>query len=484
MPHFASALEGRLPAGAAGIRLKSIQGLLSLLLLVFVLSAHALPAPARRSILRPMGAIDARHAGMQRQCRLTCLRGGQDAQGEETEGEVNRESKDGSAEEEDGSSPGSAGADASKEDGEQEAENEQEGAGQTPAPFVHRAAFGIPVPNELAASVVNLLISVGCILLTAVLRAGYLYRGQQPPNPGAMQVTMNVLMGMSSVQLLFIVHRLLVQAAPTIKNVYRDVFQPGEPPKTKEEAMAKRRRQRVALRVMRTISTIMFMALYRARGRMSKSDGGGGGGGGAQAAATVASLASTFSSLKSSARWMWMSALESIFTLLGDELALLGLYVAEGRELTDEQKARVAQLVKEQEEREAAENGENLGDGKEEEEGGEEEKEGSGEQREGMELRKPGLEGLLSGIGSFFARRKEEAAAVASPPLREEEEEVREKVRSDSCPVDSRGEEVAAPGLRGSEERAEVQAEEEEEEVNAGPDLSLRKERRRRRSKV
>eukprot|EP00960_Hanusia_phi_P043982 756384-Hanusia_phi.AAC.2 len=460
---------------------RSMERIFSLLVLLFVLSAHALPAPARRFVVRPRGVLESRHAGLYHPCKFTCLRGGQDgAKGEEEE---NGSAKDGSAEQDERKSAGeeedmlSADAEVGQEEAEQgmDAEMAKE---STP---VHRAAFGIRVPNELAALAVNLLISIGCTFAVAFLQSGYLYRGQAPPNARALSITYNMFVGVSSVQFLIVLHKVAMSLAPLMKDVYRDVVQARVPPKTKEEAMARRRRQRIALRAMRTISTILFMALYRARGRTSRRETAGEAGEAhASAAAAAASLSSSFSLLKSMARSAWIYVLEKIFMLVGDELALLGLYAAEGKELTDEQKARIAELVKEQEEREAAENGEHDAESKEEEEGESRAADGGGAGT-GMEERKPGLEGLFSGIGSIFNRGMGKAAGGSSSlPLREEEEED-VSGRRDSCPVESRGGVEAAPALRGHEDKVEAtgaeeeEEEEVEEEASAGPDLSLRK---------
>eukprot|EP00802_Teleaulax_amphioxeia_P029805 Tamp_32067.p1 GENE.Tamp_32067~~Tamp_32067.p1 ORF type:complete len:135 (+),score=18.50 Tamp_32067:3-407(+) len=55
---------------------------------------------------------------------------------------------------------------------------------------------------------------------------------------------------------------------------------------------------------------------------------------------------------------MWLSVLEAVFTAAGDEVALAGLKVSRGEELTEDEKARVRELVAEEERQAALEAGE------------------------------------------------------------------------------------------------------------------------------
>jgi hypothetical protein len=204
----------------------------------------------------------------------------------------------------------------------------------------HQAAFGIPVPSERAAALVNAALTAACTLVVAIIQAYYKYRGKEPPNPIVMELTMNsfrICLAFQTCLALYLYSEGLPKRA---KAFVTDLTGGGNPPKSKEEALERRRRQMRAMKAFRTISTAVVMLIWRMVRPSSlnppPADDGGmyeevdveGVEGGRQAeggGATAGGLAGVWGGVCSHANTAWMSLLEVIFTASGDEVALAGI---------------------------------------------------------------------------------------------------------------------------------------------------------------
>ena len=116
-----------------------------------------------------------------------------------------------------------------------------EGVGANGA--VYQAAFGIPVASERQAALVNAVLTALCTATVALIRAFYRCRGTAAPNPMVMELTMNAFLVCTTLQTGLAVSMYGQGLLPMLKGFLQDLTGGGNPPKSKEEALARRRRQ-------------------------------------------------------------------------------------------------------------------------------------------------------------------------------------------------------------------------------------------------
>lgn len=138
-----------------------------------------------------------------------------------------------------------------------------EGVGANGA--LYQAAFGIPVASERQAALVNAVLTALCTTTVALIRAFYRCRGTAAPNPMVMELTMNAFLVCTTLQTGLAVSMYGQGLLPMLKGFLQDLTGGGNPPKSKEEALARRRRQ-VTLPIFLPCQCIIHMHI-RARAR-------------------------------------------------------------------------------------------------------------------------------------------------------------------------------------------------------------------------
>jgi hypothetical protein len=118
-----------------------------------------------------------------------------------------------------------------------------------PVAVKHQAAFGIPVPSERAAAAVNAALTALCTAVVAVVQSFYKYRGTEPPNPLIMELTMNSFRICLVLQVGLALYLYSEGLPRVLRSFVADLTGAGNPPRSKEEAIARRRRQMFALKV-------------------------------------------------------------------------------------------------------------------------------------------------------------------------------------------------------------------------------------------
>ena len=105
----------------------------------------------------------------------------------------------------------------------------------------------------------------------------------------------------------------------------------------------------MALKAMRTVSTVVAMFLMRRRSRPATVDSGDAEGGSVSSASLLDSAREGMAGLYAKGEALWGDFLELVFKAAGDEIALAGLRVSRGHVLSEDEKARVRVLVEEEE---------------------------------------------------------------------------------------------------------------------------------------